>query len=966
MPGALRIGVLGPLKVTVNGRDVALGGPRQRAVLAVLVAARGHMVPQETLIFRAWDERRTPSPTTLHSYVLALRKALEPSRPHRQSARVLVRENTGYALRVGAEAVDSEQFTALAARGEELLRGDDPDGAATVLSEAIGLWRGDAYAEFAEYSFAAPEAARLNGLRLSAQENLFAAQLARGRHAAIVGDLEKHTAEAPLSERGWELLALALYRSGRQGDALAVLRTARRLLAEELGIDPGPALRELETALLVQDDPDAPPQAPGGWDLLGRPPDAVDPPAVPQDPRARTHGPRRNLPFALTGLVGRQEAFEQAKSLVAAHRLVTLTGPGGIGKTRLMLEVAHARDDEDGPWLVELADLEKSNPRLLSATITAVLGVRDASDADDLADVLAEREMLLVLDNCEHLRNPVANTVARLLLRCRGLRVLVTSREPLGVMGEVIYEVPPLSAEAGRDLFLTRASATAPGWLPDDSERSAAERICTELDGLPLAIELAAAQCRTLSVEQVSQALRDRFSVLVAAPGPGPTRHQALRATVEWSYRLLLPREREVFHRLSVFAGSFDLEAATAVCGGSVLTELTALVRKSLVTAEPGTSPRRYRLLETLKEFGRQRAGTAELATVQAQHRAWVLTRITAAAELMESRNAVHATRQTARDLAEIRAAFTSALLAGDGPYALRLGGALTRFWYRSGHGTEGLGWLNAALETSPDGPPGPRARALVAVSSLSYLKGDFDNAAWAAAEAARAAGDAGDVVTQAQALSYRALFEGMAGAPGAVRQAEAAWELARSVQLPWLEAESAMIAGMLLRMAGQTQRARDTLRYSAALAGDCGHRFVQASSSWLMMKIDLHLGRAERALATGIAILRDLEEDQDLTAWLAIAHTTAAALALCGHPEGAARLLGVVDEQGSRIGFTPHAMDPVDSAWQNEQVRSSMSPQAFTQRLEEGRKSTARIDELLSATGIALRDQGGAGNSAG
>ncbi|NBM17055.1 BTAD domain-containing putative transcriptional regulator [Streptomyces sp. GC420] len=931
MSAEVRIGVLGHMTATVDGREAALGGPRQRAVLAVLVAARGRLVTQDAIIAEAWDERRPASAATLHSYIAALRKALEPGRTNGQPAQVLVRENIGYALRLPAESVDAEHFTVLAERGERLLRGGDADGAASVLGEALTMWRGAAYAEFGEYPFAAPEAARLHGLRLSAHEDLFAAELARGRHAAVIGDLEKHTAEQPLSERGWELLALALYRSGRQGDALSALRTARRVLAEELGIDPGPSLRRLEAAVLAQDEAAAPP------------------PARTADPALAA--PRgRNLPYALTGLIGREEECDRVAALLERHRLVTLTGPGGIGKTRLALEVAHARDDEDGPWLVELADLEEPDPRLLTAGIGDALGIREAATAERLAEVLGERGTLLILDNCEHLLEVAPGIVAQLLTRCGGLRVLATSREPLGVAGEAVFEVPPLTAGAGRELFLARAAAAAPGWVPDDGELTTAQRICGELDGLPLAIELAAAQCRVLSVDQISQALDDRFAVLVGGPGTGPARHRALQAAVEWSHRSLTPRERDTFHRLSVFAGSFDLDAAAAVCGGPVLAEVTALVRKSLVTAEVGTAPRRYRMLETLKEYGRKQADPALLTNAQAAHRAWVLARSEAAGKLMEGRQAARATEQAGRDEPEIRVAFNSALLARDGEYALRLGGALTRFWYRRGHATEGLGWLNAALELSPEGSPGPRSRALIGVSTLSYLNGDFATAAKAAAEAARWARDAGDTTVEAQALAYRALFEGMGGQPGAAKRAEAAVELARISGEPWLEAESLMVVGMLLRMAGETERARRVLTESITLAVACGYRFVQASSAWLVMKIDLDLGRAEQALTAGLATLLDLEEDGDVTGWLVIALSTAVAMALSGRPGDAAVLLGVVEERGARVGFSPLAMDPVDGPRQVERIRTALPPADLARCQERGGNlSPAQVSDMLS-----------------
>ncbi|WP_411574610.1 AfsR/SARP family transcriptional regulator [Streptomyces fradiae] len=956
----LRIGVLGPMTAVVDGRQVPLGGPRQRAVLAVLVAARGRPVTQEALIARAWDGGDPPSPATLHSYVAALRKALEPGRTAGRAARVLIREHSGYALRTDPRGVDAERFTALAARGGELLRAGDPERAAAALEEALALWRGPAYADLAGASFAAPESARLHGLRRSAQEDLFAAELARGRHAAVVGDLEKHAAEEPLAERGWELLALALYRAGRQGDALAALRRARRALAEELGVDPGPSLRRLEAAVLAQDTSLAAPVPPvGGAEGCGVRAggvhgDAVTGGAVPAGVR---HG--RNLPFPLTGLVGREDEKRRVAALLAEHRLVTLTGPGGIGKTRLMLDVAHARADEDGPWLVELADLEDPDPRLVAVSVADALGIRDGESAARVAEVLGDRRTLLVLDNCEHVREAAAGLAAELLARCGGLRVLVTSREPLGLTGEAVYEVPPLTAGAGAELFLSRARAATPGWAPDEGEARAAERICAELDGLPLAIELAAAQCRVLSVEQISRALDDRFAVLVGGPGAGPVRHRALRAAVEWSHRLLTGPERAAFHRLGVFAGSFDLDAATAVRGGPVLAELAALVRKSLLTAEPGTSPRRYRMLETLKQYARRQADPAELAAAQAAHRSWVLARASAAARLMEGPHAARATERTDRDQPEIRQAFTSALLARDGAYALRLGGALMRFWYRSGHVAEGLGWLSAALELTPDGEPGPRARALIATSALHYLKGDFATAARAASDAARHARDAGDTVIEAQGLAYRALFEGLSGTPGTARRAEAAVELARASGEPWLEAEALMVLGMLLRADGKGERAREVLTHSITLAVACGHRFVQASSSWLVMKSDLDLGRAGRALDTGLATLRALEDDQDVTGWLVIAHTTAAALARCGRPGEGAALLGAVEERGRRVGFSPELMDPVDGPRQSACVREALPPRELERRLAEGgRMKPAEVTGLLAAVAAARGDR--------
>ncbi|WP_461009244.1 AfsR/SARP family transcriptional regulator, partial [Streptomyces capparidis] len=266
----VRIGVLGPVTAVVGGGAVPLGGPRQRAVLAVLVAAGGRAVTQDALIAAAWDGDGAASSATLHSYIGRLRKLLEPARGPRQPARAVTRVGGGYALGLPAGAVDADRFTALAARGGRLLRAGDPAAAATVLHRALDLWRGPAYADLADAAFAAPERARLEALRLAARQDLYTAQLALGGHAALVGELEKHTAEHPLDERGWELLALALYRSGRQGDALGALRAARRTLARELGADPGPGLRRTEAALLAHDPSAAPPAPPAARCPAGR------------------------------------------------------------------------------------------------------------------------------------------------------------------------------------------------------------------------------------------------------------------------------------------------------------------------------------------------------------------------------------------------------------------------------------------------------------------------------------------------------------------------------------------------------------------------------------------------------------------------------------------------------------------------------------------------------------------------
>ncbi|WP_214320381.1 BTAD domain-containing putative transcriptional regulator [Nonomuraea sediminis] len=895
------VGVLGPMTATVAGRPVSLGGPRQRAVLAVLVAARGGAVSEDRILHEAWGEDAAVATGTLHAYVSMLRRVLEPGRPAGAPAKVLVREGNGYRLSADRVQVDAETFTDLAARAERAMREGRHPAAAGLLTEALALWRGEVHE-----ALPLSERARLEAVRQAATENLYETRLALGDHAALVGDLDKHTRTHPLSERGWELLALALYRSGRQADALAALREVRDILGREVGLDPGPSLRRLEAAILAQHAEIAPQE--------------------PAPPRAG------NLPNPLSRFVGRPGEPARIGALVSEHRLVTLTGPGGVGKTRLALESARERSDTDGPWLVELAGLE--DPAALPAALAGALGILGAATVDRLAEVLGGREILLVLDNAEHLLQAVRQAVRTLAGRTPGVRILVTSREPLGLPGEVVYEVRPLPAEQGHELFLARAATSVPDWTPGAAEDRLIRRLCYDLDGLPLAIELAAAQCRVLSLEQIAGELDDRLTVLHNGAEPG--RHQTLWRTVEWSHAMLTGGEREVFHRLSVFASPFDLEAAAAVCGRPVFAELSALVRKSLVSVEAGTDPRRYRLLETIKLFARSRID----AGARAAHRAWVLAEAEAAApHLRDHLAGDHLARLHAR-LPEHRLAFASAVQEGDGDYVVRLVGLLHWVWYRHGVVAEGLSWVATALELGRErlGP------VHLARSGLCYLAGDFATAA----EASRRAAEAGET----QAFVHGPLFEALSGAPGALERSRSALTRARRTGVRWLEAEALMVLGMLLRMAGNTGTARQRLAQAATIAQDCGHGFVRASVDWMIMKIDLESGDHHSTVDRGAAMLAGLDGEGDVTSWLVGVHCMAAAVAVAGDPTRGAMLLGAATELGSRIGFSPEEMDPVDAPHQAALVRAALPDGSFDHWFQRGRSLSRSEVRALVAIG--------------
>ncbi|MEV6157039.1 BTAD domain-containing putative transcriptional regulator [Nonomuraea sp. NPDC052129] len=931
--------MLGPLRAELAGRPVGLGGLRQRAILAILLIAGGRMVSAERITSQAWEGSPPSSPTTLHAYISQLRRALEPERPAGALPRLLVREGTGYALRTDPSAVDAERFAELAMAGRRVLDGGRPGPAVEVLTEALELWRGPAYADFDGAGFAFTEAARLEDLRAAAYEDRLAATIDLGRHAAAVGELEALVAEQPLRERGWELLVLALYRSGRQVDAIAALRTARRRLADELGIDPGPALCDLESAVLAQDPRlDPPPARSAG----GATP-------VVSDNRPAT-APVGNLPFALTSLLGRTDDIAAVEHLLTEYRLVTLTGPGGVGKTRLALETARARTDStDGSWLVELAGL--TSPELLPATIGTAVGIPGASSAEDLSAVLAGRRLLLVLDNCEHLLDEVTTLTGVLLSRCGGLRVLSTSREALGVEGEAVYEVRPLDPDGdGAELFRERAAALST-WSPDVDDLDRIPGLCAGLDGIPLAIELAAAQCRMLSIGQIADALENRFSVLVGGPLDLPARHRALESTIAWSHRLLEPEERRLFHRLSVFAAGFDLDAAGVVGGQTpVLPPLSALVRKSLVGVEPGTAPRRYRLLETLRQYALRELDLDDLARTQQRHRAWVLAQAESAERRLHGPQAVVLLGRLTREQPEFRAAFASALAAGDGDYALRLGGALYWFWYRMGHIAEGLSWMSKAFAAAPHAEPAVRGRARLAVSGLSYLAGNPAQAYESVVLAEQEAREAGDLVVEASARVYQTHFGVLAGLPvDAPALARSAVELARRAGEDWLVAEALMVQGTLARVLGDLPTAAAILAEAITTADSCGHDWAAGSAAWAAMKTACDRGDGRRALEIAAGILTALDRHQDVTSRLVLIHTAAHALVLTGQAEQAAVLMGGVEAVGRRVGFSPELMDPMDGPREAAAVREALPQDEYERLTARGRElSLANLTTLL------------------
>ncbi|MGW1161280.1 BTAD domain-containing putative transcriptional regulator [Streptomyces sp. NPDC002519] len=717
----MQIGMLGPLEVRTDDGGLAdVPGARLRGLLIALALKPGHVVPKASLVDWIWGEHPPADATNaLQRLVSRLRKALPDG--------VVEGQTDGYRLTVEPDAVDAVRFERLVIAGRA--RAEDASRRARLLREALELWRGAAMQDVGLQDSAAFDAAavRLEGLRLTATEERLDAEVALGRGAEVVTELTDLVAAHPVRERLVAALMRALAAAGRDSEALLVYQRAREALADALGVDPSPELSAVHVALLRGE--------------LGR----------------RAESRRTNLRAELTTFVGRGADVAAARELIAEHRLTTVIGPGGSGKTRLATETARTLlgDLPDGAWLVELAAIGPDGDVAQSAL--AGLGLRDAllggapnaELTDRLIAAIREREALLILDNCEHVIESAAVFAHRVLGECRRLRILATSREPLGITGEALWPIEPLAlpegdAEPGEiasspavRLLRDRAGAVRRDLAVDARTLETMVRVCRALDGMPLAIELAAARLRTMSIDQLAHRLDDRFRLLTSGSRTALPRHKTLRAAVDWSWELLTDAERTVLRRLSVFSGGASLEAAERVCAGDAVEQeqtlelLTALTEKSLVLAEGESAPR-YRMIGTIKEYAGHRlaeAGESDLA--RHAHLAY-FTELTETAE-PHLRRAEQlewlATLETEHD--NIGAAMRGALAAGEAQAAMRLAAAAGWYWWLSGHKAEGMELITAAAETPGEATDEVRATvyALV-VLFVSSGRGDEHQAA--------------------------------------------------------------------------------------------------------------------------------------------------------------------------------------------------------------------------------------------
>ncbi len=734
--------ILGPLDVRDGEESVVLARPKLRALLGALLLRSNEVVPAGVLVEELWGERPPASvANALQVYVSQLRQALG-------TGVTIATRTPGYVLEIDPGHVDLWRFEQHVARSRERLAAGVPSEALSALDEALALWRGPALADVPLELSGASERARLEDLRVAVHEDRAEALLALGRHAEAVVELEALVSRHPLRERLRSQLMVALYRCGRQADALEAYRDARATLVDELGIEPGAELQRLERRILTQDP-------------------ALAPPALPAAPASG------GTPTPATALLGRERELEQLVQLVRMRsaRLVTLTGPGGVGKTRLAVELAHTMGEEVEGGAVYISLGAIADPALVGPTLAEALGIavgEGRSPGEALARALAPRTLLLILDNFEQLL-PAAMLLSELLAAAPRLQLVVTSRAALRLAGERELPVRPLGLPAKGDgldaivrspavaLFLDRARAVRPDFALTEETAIAAASVCARLDGLPLAIELAAARSKIMQPAAILERIDHSLGLLTSGASDAPERHRSLRATLDWSYELLDEDDRKLLARLGVFVGGASLEAAEQVCGAdglAVLDALAGLVDKSLLSSDGGDPPR-FALLETVREYALERlVASGEEEPTRSAHAAFYLALAEEAEPQVQGPEQSWWVQRLAREHGNFRSALAFIFERGDGETALRLAVGLRRYWHLKGYLDEGRGWLERALAAAPDAPELLRTKALSVAGAIAGEQGDFDAARALLERSVAVARTLGDPVRTASGLT--------------------------------------------------------------------------------------------------------------------------------------------------------------------------------------------------------------------
>jgi len=837
----LEVRVLGPLELVIDNGPVPLPA-KQRRLLAALLIRVGEALSADVLIDSVWGEAPPASASSLlQVYVSQLRKALPaPAR--------IATFGSGYALSLDEASLDAAEFERLLREGKEAMSDGNPALAASVLARALGLWRGQAYGELAYEEFARAEAERLEELRLVCIEARLEAGLALGQQDDLLPELQSLALAHPLRERVQGQLMLALYRCGRQTEALDLFRELRTRLREELGLEPGSELRELQRRILEHDP------------TLAVPASGIERLAV--------------LPAPPNALLGRERELDELRQLLlrARVRLIVLTGAGGSGKTRLALEAARQTSASfaNGACFVDLAPLR--GPELVPRAIMTALAIEHApTDAlETLRAALARRELLVVLDNAEHLQ-AAAPIYTELLAQAPRLTLLVTSRVVLHLSGEHVYPVEPLAAEAARALFRERAREAEPRFQATISDERTIEQICTRLDGLPLAIELAAAHIRTLTPTELLERLEPRLPLLAGGPRDLPARQQTLRATLAWSYDLLAEDEQRDLARLAVFAGGCSLEAAEAVCGTRLET-LAALVDHNLLQHKATPDGSRYTMLETIHEYALERLEeTPEANAIKRRHAEFFL-RVAQTANLNPGKLAPGGQHLAIANAEQdnVRAALIWALTDGSIELAFRLAIAMDMFW-TANDPREGIRWFAALLEHRGAEAVAPelRAHALRGYGSSFAISGDNDAAERLWEQSLALFEELGDEHGRAvllHRLGDLAMWKGdLERARALVEESQAIHERNDNrLERIFGVAQTVGTLGAIARDAGEQQHAAELIEQSAAMGREVGVPWWESGMLAELACLSLQAGRVDDAESSARQSLALAEEIRD------------------------------------------------------------------------------------------------------
>lgn len=940
--------VLGPLEVETDDGRIPLAGRRPRALLTALLLEPNSVVPVYRLVEALWGEEPPDTPgNALQQVVARLRARLGAA------GTVIVTRPPGYVLVADPASVDAQRFES-EYRAARRLWSTDAARAGALLDGALRLWRGPALGEFAD-GFAGAAAARLEELRVSALEDRAALFVQSGAATDAIATAREVMAREPLRERPVELLMRALHADGRAGEALEVFRQYRELLVDELGLDPGLELRDLETQILQNEPGTARAQRPV---------------AAPTEPAAQPgFGPPSNLPAPVTSFVGRGSEVAEVAALLETTRLLTITGPGGTGKTRLALEVgaAVAGDFADGTFFVDLAPV--SDPALVVPTIAAVLGIREEGWERPVRQALEEglrrRRLLLLLDNFEQLLD-AATVVTQLLAAAPGLTVLVTSRAPLRVRGEQVVPLEPLGlagpeAVSPEDvtqveavaLFAQRAAAAAPRFALTEQNARVVAALVARLDGLPLAIELAASRSAVLSPAAMLQRVDRHEPLLGAGTRDLPARQQTLHAAIGWSYDLLAGSERTLFRRVSVLSGGFTTETAAAVCDGGdvldVLPGLTVLADNSLVSPVPaGDGDVRFGMLQTIREFGLGRLDAEDdRAATEQRHAQWFLRLAEDAEPGLRGPELLQSIVALQTEHENLRAALRWSIEHDDADVGLRIVGALWRFWHLGGHLSEGRRWAAAVLDLpSAADPTVVRAKALSAAGGLAYWQGDVPAVRAAYEEALTISEELGDGASLAQATYDLAFAYGLV--PTKVRSRrlfETSRVMFERVGNGVGVADTLWALAMMAGLAGDYGAARKLADDSVRLHRELGDAFGLVDALGELGRATRELEEFDTARVCFLEILQGLAPIGYRTAVAITLDNLAALENLLGHHIRALRLAGAAEALTESAGgqVPPEFADLPDL---RQAARSSHPEKHIAAAWAEGRAMS--LDEAI------------------